>query len=177
MHICQTRRTLMMVKPPPPYSFLPQSLVHFLFLCLFSTFSIFNRPWENFSRDQEESVDRDRIRWLKFGSISIIKLGVPTLTRPAPRLLEIVRPVAPITPVQHTDATSRVGHKKSGLSIFPYLNDLMRHTSWGGQSGGLQQMRASSCFFFLPLQAISSYNTLRACFQFQAKENEFQKHF
>ena len=54
MHICQTRRTLMMVKPPPPYSFLPQSLVHFLFLCLFSTFSIFNRPWENFSRDQEE---------------------------------------------------------------------------------------------------------------------------
>ena len=153
MHICQTRRTLMMVKPPPPYSFLPQSLVHFLFLCLFSTFSIFNRPWENFSRDQEESVDRDRIRWLKFGSISIIKLGVPTLTRPAPRLLEIVRPVA-ITPVQHTNTTSRVGHKKSGLSIFTYLKwldeaHIMRWTKWG--------FTANESFFLFFLPTIAGY--------------------
>ena len=150
MHICQTRRTLMMVKPPPPYSFLPQSLVHFLFLCLFSTFSIFNRPWENFSRDQEESVDRDRIRWLKFGSISIIKLGVPTLTRPAPRLLEIVRPVA-ITPVQHTDATSRVGHKKSGLSISPHL--LM---TWWGTHHEVDKVGVFSKWELLPV--FSSYH-------------------
>ena len=47
---------------------------------------------ELFPEEQEEKLgaDRDRICWLKFGPISIIKLGVGS-THPAPRLLEIVR--------------------------------------------------------------------------------------
>ena len=107
-------------------------------LFVFNIFNFQSAVWELFQGSRRKvSVDRDRIRWLKFGSISIIKLGVPTLTRPAPRLLEIVRPVAPITPVQHTtSATSRVGHKKSGLSIFPDLKwldeaHIMRWTKLG----------------------------------------------
>ena len=105
-------------------------------LFVFNIFNFQSAVGELFQGSRRKvSVDRDRIRWLKFGSISIIKLGVPTLTRPAPRLLEIVRPVA-ITPVQHTNATSRVGHKKSGSSISPYLKwldeaHIMRWTKWG----------------------------------------------
>ena len=162
MHICQTRRTLMMVKPPPPYSFLPQSLVHFLFLCLFSTFSIFNRPWENFSRDQEEKsalIATGSVDW-NLGRFPLLNWACqlwPALPRGSWRSSALWH-----RSLQCSTPTPPLGSdtKNQGCRFFLML---MRHTSWG--------------FFFLPLQAISSYNTLRACFQFQAKENEFQKHF
>ena len=161
MHICQTRRTLMMVKPPPPYSFLPQSLVHFLFLCLFSTFSIFNRPWENFSRDQEEksaliatgSVDWNLGRFPLLNWACQLWPALPQGSWRSSALWHRSLPCSTPTPPLGSDT------KNQGCRFLLILNDLMRHTSWGGQSEGLQQMRASSWFFFLPLQAISSYNT------------------